>query len=193
MTLTGPGGTGKTRLSLQVAAELLENFPDGVWLVELAPVVDPDLVTQTAANALGMHLSAGPQTFSFLVDYLQPKRLLMIFDNCEHLIAACARLADALLHACPDLSILVSSREALGIDGEMPFVVPPLTLPEIQEQPNLDELAQYEAIRLFVERAGQPPRALSSPLQTPPPSSRSASAWTASRWRSSWRLHASSC
>jgi len=153
VTLTGPGGTGKTRLSLQAAAQLLDGFPDGVWLVELAPLTDPDLVTQTAANALGMHLSAGPQTFSFLVDYLQTKRLLMIFDNCEHLIAACAWLADALLHACPDLSILVSSREALGIDGEMPFVVPPLTTPEIYRQTNLDELAQYEAIRLFVERA----------------------------------------
>jgi predicted ATPase/DNA-binding SARP family transcriptional activator len=153
VTLTGPGGTGKTRLSLQAAAQLLDGFPDGVWLVELAPLTDPDLVTQTAANALGMHLSAGPQTFSFLVDYLQTKRLLMIFDNCEHLIAACARLADALLHACPGLSILVSSREALGIDGEMPIVVPPLTTPEIYQQTNLDELAQYEAIRLFVERA----------------------------------------
>ena len=154
VTLTGPGGTGKTRLSLQIAAELLEDFPDGVWLVELAPIADPDLVTQTAANSLGMHLSAGPQTFSFLVDYLQPKRLLMIFDNCEHLIATCARLVDALLHACSNLSILVSSREALGIEGETSFLVPPLTTPEIHQQPNLDELAQYEAIRLFVERAG---------------------------------------
>jgi predicted ATPase/DNA-binding SARP family transcriptional activator len=153
VTLTGPGGTGKTRLSLQVAMELLEGFPDGVWLVELAPLVDPDLVTQTAANALGMHLSAGPQTFSFLVDYLQTKRLLMIFDNCEHLIAACARLVDGLVHACPNLSILVSSREALGIDGEMPFVVPPLTMPETLQQTDLDKLVQYEAIQLFVERA----------------------------------------
>ena len=152
VTLTGPGGTGKTRLALQVAGELLERFPDGVWLVEFAPLADPELVTQTAARALGMQLSASPQTLSFLIDYLKPKHCLLIFDNCEHLIAACIELVDALLHACPDLSVLLSSREGLGIEGEAPFLVPPLSMPDMRKLPPLEALAQYEAIRLFVER-----------------------------------------
>jgi predicted ATPase/class 3 adenylate cyclase len=151
VTLTGQGGTGKTRLSLQVAEELSEYFLDGVWLVELGRLADPDLLTQAAANALGMHLSAGPQTIYFLIDYLQSKSLLLIFDNCEHLIDSCARLSDALLRACPHLSILASSREALGIEGETSFRVPPLTFPKVDEL--LENLTQFEAIRLFVERA----------------------------------------
>jgi predicted ATPase/class 3 adenylate cyclase len=152
VTLTGPGGTGKTRLSLQVAEELLEYYLDGVWLVELGRLADPDLLTQAAANALGMHLSAGPQTISFLIDYLQSKSLLLIFDNCEHLIDSCARLSDALLRACPNLSILATSREALAIEGETSFRVPPLTFPKVNE--SLENLTQFEAIRLFAERAG---------------------------------------
>ena len=153
VTLTGPGGTGKTRLALQTAGELLEQFPDGVWLVELAPLVDPTLVVQTIARALGMRGQTGPQAFSLLQDYLEPRHLLLIFDNCEHLVEACARLVDALLQACPKLSVLVSSREALGIAGETPFRVPPLAFPEVGELPPLETLAQTEAIRLFVERA----------------------------------------
>ncbi len=153
VTLTGPGGTGKTRLALQVAGELMDCYPDGVWLVELASVADPELVTQTAANRLGMHLSAGSLTLLFLIDYLKTKYFLMIFDNCEHLIAACARLVDALLHACPRLTILVSSRETLGVEGEIPFMVPPLGIPDPNQSPSLESLAQYEAIRLFTERA----------------------------------------
>ena len=153
VTLTGPGGTGKTRLGLRVAEDLLENYPDGVSLVELAPVSDPNLVPMVAARALGLREQTEAQTLALLQDYLEPRRLLLIFDNCEHLIEACALLADALLHACPKLSILVSSREALGIEGEAPFRVPPLTTPNLGQLPSLEELAHYEAVRLFAERA----------------------------------------
>jgi predicted ATPase/DNA-binding SARP family transcriptional activator len=153
VTLTGAGGTGKTRLALQTARELLEQYPDGVWLVELAPLADPGLVVEAAAQAVGMRLASNPQSLSFLQDYLEPKDLLLILDNCEHLIEACARLADALLHACPHLRILASSREGLGIDGETSYRVPPLAVPEAGELPAVEALAQFEAVRLFVERA----------------------------------------
>ena len=153
VTLTGPGGTGKTRLALRVAEEVLENYPDGAWLVELAPVSDPNLVPMVTARTLGLHEQTEAQTLVLLQDYLGSKCLLLIFDNCEHLIEACALLADALLHACPRLSILVSSREALGIEGEAPFRVPPLTIPKLEQLPAPEELMRYEAIRLFGDRA----------------------------------------
>ncbi len=153
VTLTGSGGTGKTRLSLHVAAVLVAQFPDGVWLVELAAVSDPQLVIQTVGRALGMRLEAGTQALTMLEDYLETKHLLLILDNCEHLIEACARLADALLKACPHLHILASSREALGIAGEIPYRVPPLSLPGVHDLPPVQELEKYEAVRLFVERA----------------------------------------
>ena len=153
VTLTGPGGTGKTRLALRAAAEMLADYPDGAWLVELAPVSDPNLVPMIAARALGFREQTGAQTLTLLQDFLEPKRLLLIFDNCEHLIEACALLADALLHACPKLSILVSSREALGIEGEAPFRVPPLAIPNLDQLPPVEELKNFEAIRLFGDRA----------------------------------------
>jgi predicted ATPase len=153
VTLTGSGGTGKTRLALQTAAGLLEHYADGIWLVELAPLSDPTLVPTIAARALGLRDQSGPQAFSLLQEYLERKQLLLILDNCEHVIEACVRLANALLQACPKLSILASSREALGIAGEVSFRVPPLTFPEVGKLPPLEILAQSEAIRLFVERA----------------------------------------
>ena len=153
VTLTGPGGTGKTRLGLRVAEEMLDAYPDGAWLVELAPASDPNLVPMIAARALGLREQTEAQTLVLLQDYLEPRRLLLIFDNCEHLIEACAFLADTLLRSCSKLSILVSSREALGIEGERSFRVPPLTIPNLQQLPPLEELTHYEAIRLFLERA----------------------------------------
>ena len=125
MTLTGPGGTGKTRLALQTAAGLLEQYADGVWLVELAPLSDPALVPTLAARALGLREQSGPQMIALLQEYLEQKQVLLILDNCEHVIEACVRLADALLQSCPKLTILTSSREALGIAGEVSFRVPP--------------------------------------------------------------------
>ena len=130
MTLIGPGGTGKTRLSLRTGGEALSSFKDGVWLVELAPLSDPALIVQTVAAVFGLREAPDRPLVDLVVDYLRGKQLLLILDNCEHLIDACARLADQLLRNCPDLKILASSREALGIDGEMVYRVPSLSLPE---------------------------------------------------------------
>ncbi|HLE26902.1 MAG TPA: tetratricopeptide repeat protein [Anaerolineales bacterium] len=152
-TLTGPGGIGKSRLSLQVAAELLELFPDGVWLVELAPLADPALVAQTVTTALGVREAPGRPILTILTEYLRTKNLLLLLDNCEHLVEACARLAEALLQACPHLWILTSSREPLGIAGEAPYRVPSLSIPDIRHLPPVETLTQYEAVRLFLERA----------------------------------------
>lgn len=172
LTLTGSGGCGKTRLSLQVAVEVLETFNDGVWFVELAPLADPAFVPQAVASALGIQEQAGRRWVDTLSDHLRAKHLLLVLDNCEHLIEACARLADQLLHNCPKLHILASSREALGIAGETAYRVPSLSLPDPRQfggpgQPErlpLESLMKYEAVRLFVERAVavQPSFALSN-------------------------------
>ena len=130
LTLTGAGGCGKTRLGLQLAADSLDRFPDGAWLVELAPLSDPGLVPRTVATALGLEERPGKAITAALAEHLKDKRLLMLIDNCEHLLGACAVLADFLLRRCPHLTILASSREALGIPGEQTFRVPSLSLPE---------------------------------------------------------------
>ena len=153
VTLTGPGGTGKTRLGLQVGAELLELFPDGVWLVEFAALSDAMLVPQTVAAVLGIRESAGRPILTLLTDYLRSKELLLILDNCEHLLSACAQLVTTLLQACPYLCILATSREALNIPGELSFRVPSLSIPDARHLPPLEALTQYEAMQLFVERA----------------------------------------
>jgi predicted ATPase/class 3 adenylate cyclase len=153
LTLTGPGGTGKTRLSLQAAAELSAGFPDGVWFVELAPLSDPSLVAQAIAAVLGLREIAGRPLDALLADYLRDKRLLLVLDNCEHLIDACARIADQLLRACPELRILASSRESLGIAGETVLRLPSLAVPDLQALPPLEELARFESVQLFAERA----------------------------------------
>jgi predicted ATPase/class 3 adenylate cyclase len=153
LTLTGAGGAGKTRLALQVAADVLEAYPDGVWLVELAPISDPSLVPQTIASVFGLHDERGRPLPATLADYLRPKRLLLVLDNCEHLIEACAALVDGLLRACPPLRILATSREALGIAGETAWRMPSLSLPDRNQLPSTESLTQYEAVRLFIERA----------------------------------------
>ena len=153
VTLTGTGGTGKTRLSLQVAADLLDQFPDGIWFVELAPLTDPDLISRTILSTIGIHEQAGKAPIELLKEYLYEKRSLIILDNCEHLIEASAKLTDLLLNAASDLKILASSREALGVKGELAHPVPSLSLPDIQHLPLADQLSQYEAVRLFIDRA----------------------------------------
>jgi predicted ATPase len=125
LTLTGTGGCGKTRLALQAAAEALGDHPDGVWLAELAPLSDPALVPQTAAAALGVPEQPGQAMLGTLVPALRTKRLLLVLDNCEHLIGASADLVDALLRGCPGVRVLATSREALGITGEVAWRVPP--------------------------------------------------------------------
>jgi predicted ATPase/class 3 adenylate cyclase len=153
VTLTGSGGTGKTRLSLQVAADLLDQFPHGTWFVELAPLTDPELVSQTILSTIGVNEQAGRAPIELLKEYLQGKRSLIILDNCEHLIEASARVTDILLNAAPDLTILTSSREALGLRGELAYPVPSLSLPDIKHLPMVEQLSQYEAVRLFIDRA----------------------------------------
>jgi class 3 adenylate cyclase len=119
LTLTGSGGCGKTRLALQVAADLVEEYPDGVWLVELAALTDPVLLPQAVATALGIREEPGRLLAATLADFLRPRALLLLLDNCEHLLTACAQLAESLLRGCPQLRILASSREGLGIGGEL--------------------------------------------------------------------------
>ena len=158
LTLTGTGGTGKTRLSLQVAADLLDQFPDGVWLVELATVDDAKLVAQTIAAALGVREESEQPMPVTLGNFFRTKKLILILDNCEHVIAECAKLAESLLRACPDLQIMASSREPLGIAGERTWPVPSLSVPErwreeIRGSDAAEKLGQYEAVRLFVDRA----------------------------------------
>lgn len=164
VTLTGSGGTGKTRLSLQVAEQLLEQFPNGVWSVELASLGDPDLVPRTTIAALGLQESTSQSLMDQLQNYLKEKQLLLLLDNCEHVLEDCARMADFLLRACPKLKILASSREALGVDGEIAYRVPSLSAPDPRHLPPLEELGNFTAVRLFTERAAsvQPAFAITS-------------------------------
>jgi len=153
VTLTGTGGAGKTRLALQVAAELVDVYPDGVWFVELATLTDPILVPQAVAGSLGLRELPDRPLLAVLLERLERKHLLLVLDNCEHLVEACAHLTVALLQACPGLRVLATSREALSVPGEAVWRVPPLSLPDLERMPSAEELLQYEAVQLFVERA----------------------------------------
>jgi predicted ATPase/DNA-binding CsgD family transcriptional regulator len=153
LTLTGTGGVGKTRLALRAAEGLQAIYPDGVWLVELSPLDDPDLVDQTVAAIFGLHNTSEQTYLAILRQYMHDKQLLLILDNCEHVVETCARLADQLLKTCPRLNILATSREALGIDGEILYYVPSLTFPDPVQLPPFEKLLGYEAIRLFVDRS----------------------------------------
>ncbi len=165
LTLTGAGGTGKTRLALQVSAKLLEDYPDGVWLVELAPMTDSGMVPQAIASALSVREEPGQSMTQTLSNYLASRKLLLILDNCEHLLQAAAQLAETLLRSCPELRVLATSREGLGIAGEQIYRVPSLSVPDMISLPPTqslmsgglsqyaESLNQYEAVRLFIERA----------------------------------------
>jgi predicted ATPase/DNA-binding CsgD family transcriptional regulator len=153
LTLTGSGGCGKTRLALAVAGELVEGFEDGVWMVELAALSDPDLVPQAVASVLGVSEQPGRPLGETLCESLGSKVVLLVLDNCEHLIGACAELAETLLRSCQNLRVLATSREALGVTGESSRPVPPLSLPDPHRLPTAEGLPSYEAARLFVERA----------------------------------------
>ena len=155
LTLTGSGGCGKTRLALQAAAEMLDGTGSGVWFFELAPLTDPALVPQTVAAVLGIKETPGKDPTRNLVDHLASKYILLVLDNCEHILAACAALADSLLHGCPRVLILATSREGLGIAGETTYRVPSLSLPDPNEPQTQENLARYESVRLFTERARQ--------------------------------------
>jgi predicted ATPase/class 3 adenylate cyclase len=152
LTLTGPGGTGKTRLSLQIAADVMDLFPDGVYFVPLASVQDPELVPSAIAQALAIATTGSRRPIEALLDHLRDKRTLLVLDNFEQLLPA-APVTTRLLEASPELRVLVSSRAVLRVYGEQEFPVPPLALPDLKALPDLATLSQFEAVRLFIERA----------------------------------------
>jgi predicted ATPase/DNA-binding SARP family transcriptional activator len=153
LTLTGSGGIGKTRLAIQAANELVKAYKGGVWWVELAPVIDSKLVPQAVAQALGVRESLGQPLTESVKNYLREKQLLLILDNCEHLITACAHVADDLLTQCADLRILTTSRETLGITGETTMRVPTLSFPVLTHLSQLQNFGEFESVQLFAERA----------------------------------------
>ncbi|MFN2462752.1 MAG: AAA family ATPase [Candidatus Dormibacteria bacterium] len=153
VTLTGAGGCGKTRLALQVAAELLQGDAGGVWFVDLAPLSDGALVPAAVATALRLQEEPGRRVIDTLVDHLRERRILILLDNCEHMLPACADLMDRLMPACADLHILATSREGLAVAGETTWRVPSMSLPDAEQAQPLEEFAQGEAVSLFVERA----------------------------------------
>jgi predicted ATPase/class 3 adenylate cyclase len=152
LTLTGPGGTGKTRLSLQLAAETIDKFPDGVYFVPLAPIADPHLVPSTVAHTLGIQESGGRPVRERVLDFLRGKRILLILDNFEQVLAAAPDVGE-LLQATTAMKVVVTSRAPLNVYGEQEYPVPPLRLPDPKHLPGLESLSQYEAVALFIQRA----------------------------------------
>jgi predicted ATPase/DNA-binding SARP family transcriptional activator len=153
VTLTGPGGCGKTRLALQAITAISDTFADGIWFVQLAPLSEAALLPQVVANTLNVHEVENRPPLTLLLNYLRARQLLLVLDNCEHLIEAAAQLADMLLPHCPHLQMLATSREALNIAGEVVWLVPTLSLPEPGAPTSLEIIQQADAVRLFVERA----------------------------------------
>jgi DNA-binding winged helix-turn-helix (wHTH) protein len=152
VTLVGAGGIGKTRLGLEVARHLLPKFADGVWAAELAPLSDPDLVPVTVATAVGLELTSGTTSPESVAAALGSKQLILVLDNCEHVIDAAARMAEALLYANPDARVIATSREPLRAEGEWVYRVPPLAVPP-DFGPDCEDPLSYGAVRLFSERA----------------------------------------
>ncbi len=159
VTLTGPGGVGKTRLALRVGAELRRNSPDGVWLVTLAELSDPGLLTQAVAAALGVEDYSRQGLTVTMEEFLRGKSLLLVMDNCEHLVDSCAALVNAILPVTPQVRVLATSRQSLGVSGEQVLQVPPLSVPDLpcdssgQAPPTCGELVLSEAVELFTDRA----------------------------------------
>ena len=151
--LTGTGGCGKTRIALRIASDLVDSFRDGVWLVELATVSDERLVPEAVAETLGVREEVGRPLTATLVQDLMSRELLIVLDNCEHLVRSCAELVSTILHACPDITLLATSRQPLGIAGEAVFRVPSLPVPPVDPLPTVEEVRRHESVALFVERA----------------------------------------
>ncbi|HEX4614807.1 MAG TPA: winged helix-turn-helix domain-containing protein, partial [Stellaceae bacterium] len=152
VTLTGPGGIGKTRLALEVACHLLPRFADGVWIAELAPLSDPRLVPVTVAAALGLELVSGAVSPERVAAVVGSKHIILVLDNCEHVIDAAARMVEALLHADPAARVIATSREPLRAESERLYRVPPLAVPA-EDMQTLEELLRHGAVALFVARA----------------------------------------
>jgi non-specific serine/threonine protein kinase len=168
LTLIGAGGIGKTRLALEVVTELAASFRDGVYMVELASLSDPRMVSQAIASALGIRTDQDSAPSSLLITALEERHMLLLLDNCEHVLAECAPLVETLLHACPELHLLATSREPLEVAGETVWRVKVLPAPATSELPPIELLARYEAIQLFCERAGESsPHFLLTPRNAP--------------------------
>ncbi|MEZ4865838.1 MAG: tetratricopeptide repeat protein [Caldilineaceae bacterium] len=153
LSLTGPPGCGKTRLALEVARLVQDDYADGVWLIQMDPVQDPDLIPQVIATALGVREEKGHSLHDTVLNHLQSRQLLLLLDNCEHLVERCAELVTTLLQSCQNLYIIATTRQALNLNGEQLYPVPPLGLPNLSQFSVLDELSQIEAVQLFIERA----------------------------------------
>jgi predicted ATPase len=154
VTLAGPAGAGKTRLGLEIAARRRDDFRDGVWLIELAPVSEPDVIADAVAAGMGLGPGSGARGVDALLTALAGAAALIVLDNCDHLVTACAHLTEALLRGCPELQVLATSREPLQVTGEIVWRVPPLTLPDAESSASPAELMRAESVRLFVDRAG---------------------------------------
>src|SRR5688500_2081804 len=152
LTLIGPPGIGKTRLSLEVAADLNDRFEGGAWFVGLSPITDPALVASAIAQALGLKQAGGHTLQAILGDYLRDRELLLVLDNFEQVVVS-ARVVAELLAGAPRLKVLVTSREALRVRGEQEFAVPPMSLPSLERLPSADQVLEYEAVQLFAQRA----------------------------------------
>jgi non-specific serine/threonine protein kinase len=168
LTLVGSAGAGKTRLALRVAESIVDQYPDGVWLVELAPLADPTLVAKAVADALAVPEHPGRSLRDSLANALRQRQLLLVLDNCEHLVQACAELVEALLRACPNLRVLATSRQSLHVTGETTWRVPSMGFPPPEGPLSLGQLAEFDAPHLFVERvkATSPHFAVSEQNQT---------------------------
>jgi predicted ATPase len=153
VTLAGPGGIGKSRLALRAAHQLGRFFPDGVWLAELAELDGPDLVPYALARALGVYDRPEGSISGVLVDHLRERRLLVVLDNCEHLPEACRELVTVLVSRCAGVRVLCTSRQRLGVAGEVMVVLPALEVPAAGARLGVARLAEVEALRLLVERA----------------------------------------
>ena len=168
LTLMGSGGCGKTRLAMHIAAELMGEYPDGVRLVELAALADPLLVPDAVARVFGLKEQSGKALVQTIADHLVSRNLLLVLDNAEHVLEACAQVSHALLSACPALRILVTSRERLGIIGELTYRVPSLSVPDLGQATTPQQVAHCESARLFIERAQlQQPRFIVTPENAP--------------------------
>ncbi|WP_432146484.1 ATP-binding protein [Streptomyces sp. bgisy084] len=154
LTLTGPGGVGKTRLALHVAAAVRRSFRDGVRFIELAELRDSSLFAHTVAAQLGLRDQPSRTTIDMVIEYLGSREVLLTLDNCEHLIDDCAQFIDGVIRGCPQVQILATSRQSLGVYGETTLVVPPLPVPSPEAVPSPDALTQYDSVKLFVDRAG---------------------------------------
>lgn len=152
LTIVGPGGVGKTRLAMKVARDAAASYRDGVWCVKVAPLADPGLVAQAAARTLGLSEQPGQTALTTLVGALASKDMLLVLDNCEHLVASCAQLAETLLSSCPGIQIMATSRDMLGVTGEVIENVAPFAIPEPDSYASVERLLEVDAMRLLVER-----------------------------------------